>query len=401
MNHGANQGSAHAATDEASHDCDALFVLSAFGVGGSEKKVARVLTALLSRGASPAICALGPPYTLSSALPQSARAWRLDRDSRISLRTLGRLRDVLLKLRPRTVFAVDLFALLYVAIALRMAGLRDTRRVVLINTTDFVRRRDRLFMNGYAYLLRHSDLLVFGSFRQRDAWQRRYRLAGVPNVVIHNGVDAAHFTRSPSLSAQAAREQAGIAATRFVIGTVGRIAPEKNYAALVRALARLRGEGLDVHLLIVGDGPLREAIQTEARVLGMSGFVTLAGEVSDIRPLLTAMSVFALPSAVETFSNAALEAMAMSLPVVLTDTGGAREMVSDGCEGFVVPVGDEQSLHGALRALCVDSASLHAMGRAARARVEKEFAFERMVAAYRAIISRPGNADGCDIVTCK
>src|SRR5690606_36983117 len=134
-----------------------------------------------------------------------------------------------LELRPRTAFAVDLFALLYLSIAQRLAGLRDVQRVVLINTTDFVRRRDRLFMHGYAHLLRHSDLLVFGSFRQRDAWQRRYRLADVPNVVIHNGVDAAHFARSASLAPQAAREQAGIPAGRLVIGTVGRIAPEKNY----------------------------------------------------------------------------------------------------------------------------------------------------------------------------
>jgi len=379
----------------------ALFVLSALGMGGSERKVARILTALAARGTRGAICALGPPYTLTDSLPPRTRCWTLDRRSRVSLRTLLRLRRVLLEERPRTVIAVDLYALLYLSMALRLPGVAAAQRVALINTTDFVRRRDRLFMAGYAPLLRGCDLLVFGSFRQREAWMHRYRLEGVGNLVIHNGVDAAHFCRSALPSADLARP-AGIPANRIVIGTVGRIAPEKNQSALVRALARLRGEGIEAHLLIVGDGPQREDLLAQARALNVLPHVQLVGEVSDIRPLLAAMNLFALPStSVETFSNAALEAMAMSLPVVLSDIGGAREMVRQGCEGFVVPVGDDDALFHALRTLCTDAPLLASMGHAARERVEADFVFDRMVATYRAIVTGPAAAGRGDLLPCK
>lgn len=382
------QGFTYPASRGAAKARGALFVLSALGVGGSERKVARVVTALTDRGAEASICVLGPPYTLAPAFPAHCRLRKLDRRGRISPKTLMRLRGELLECRPHTIIAVDLFALLYASIALRLARLDDVQRVVLINTTDFVRRRDRLFMHGYASLLRHSDLLVFGSFRQREAWLRRYQLQGVASRVLHNGVDAAHFSRDAQTPAEAARRQAGIPAGRIVIGTVGRIAPEKNQAALVHAIARLRADGVDAHLLIVGDGPLRQQILEEAAALDVRGCVTLAGEVQDIRPLLAAMSLFALPStSVETFSNAALEAMAMSLPVVLSDIGGAREMVTDGSEGLIVPVADQKALCAALRTLCTNPQRLHSMGRAARARIEREFAFDRMVAAYHAIIA--------------
>lgn len=397
------QGFTYAGTArEAAREGRTLFVLSALGVGGSEKKVARILTALAAGGAATAMCALGRPYTLASELPPDMPKWTLDRQRRISARTVLRLRRVLIEVRPRTVVAVDLFALLYVSVALRLSALGHVQRVMLINTTDFVRRRDRIFMSLYAPLLRGCDLLVFGSCRQRDTWLRRYGLESVRNIVIHNGVDATHFGRHALYSPALARQQMGIAADRIVIGTVGRIAPEKNQSALVRALARLRAEGLDAHLLIVGDGPMRDALVMEARTLDVLPFVTLAGEVSDIRSHLLAMNVFALPStSVETFSNAALEAMAMSLPVVLSDIGGAREMVQDGCEGLIVAVGDDDALHGALRTLCQAPDRLQAMGCAARKRVEKDFVFDRMVASYRAIITRPTGANRGDMQPCK
>lgn len=368
----------------------ALFVLSALGVGGSERKVSRVSSALAEGGVRVALCALGPPYTLKATLHDAVDFASLDRKRRVSPRVIRALRDLIVAKRPRTLIAVDLFALLHASAALKLAGATTTRLVALINTTTFVRRRDRLFMLGYAPLLRRVDLLVFGSSRQRAEWTQRYRLAGTPACVIHNGVDAQRFTRPSSQGAAAARQQLAVPAQRIVLGTVGRLAPEKNQMAMVRALARLCGEGLDVHLLLAGDGPQREAIAGEAAALGVADRLTLAGELDDVGGALAAMDIFVLPStSVETFSNAALEAMSMQLPVVLTDIGGAREMVVEGREGFIVPTADQAALDQALRLLCTDRELSARMGAAARARVEGEFAFARMVDAYRAIIGAP------------
>ena len=379
----------------ATNACDALFVLSALGVGGSERKIARLTAALAQDGLRVAVCALGPPYTLKPELHGAVQVVTLDRRRRVSPRVIRTLRDLIIAQRPRTLIAVDLFALLHVRVALWLARRRtagkapgDIHRVVaLINTTTFARRRDRVFMLGYVPLLRSAGLLVFGSQRQRAAWLQRYPLGKARSCVIHNGVDAQHFARGAAPAKDAARQRIAASAQGIVLGTVGRLAPEKNQLALVRAVARLCSEGLDVHLLLAGDGPMRAAIQAEAQALRIAERVTLGGEVRDVRLLLAAMDVFVLPStSVETFSNAALEAMSMHLPVVLTDIGGAREMVTDGSEGFIVPPGDQAALEQALRVLCNDAALAGRMGAAARARVEGQFAFARMVEAYRAII---------------
>lgn len=381
----------------ATRACDALFVLSALGVGGSERKIARLTAALAEDGMRIALCALGAPYTLQSELHQAVQVATLDRRRRVSPRVVRALRALLIAQRPRTLIAVDLFALLHVRVALWLAGrsgaqpgdLPKPAVVALLNTTSFVRRRDRWFMLGYAPLLRSAELLVFGSRRQRDAWRQRYALGQARSDVIHNGVDAQRFQRAAT-ERHAARQRLAIPAQRIVLGTVGRLAPEKNQLALVRALARLRAEGVDAQLLLAGDGPMRAAIQSEARALRVADRVTLTGEIPDVRLPLAAMDVFVLPStAVETFSNAALEAMSMRLPVVLTDIGGAREMVTDGTEGFIVRPGDQPALDQALRKLCLDAPLADRMGAAARARVERDFTFPGMVAAYRAIIGVP------------
>ena len=94
---------------------------------------------------------------------------------------------------------------------------------------------------------------------------------------------------------------------------------------------------VDAHLVIAGDGPLRDFLARRAVELEVADRVSFVGELDDVRPVLTALDVFVLPStAVESFSNAALEAMAIGRPVILSDIGGAREMIDDGVEGYVV-----------------------------------------------------------------
>lgn len=381
-------------TQSAASQCDVMFVISALGVGGSERKIVRIASALAASGTRVSMVVLGPPYTLAADLHERITCVQLDRSARLSPRVVRQLQQQLRARRPRTVIAVDLFALLYASTALRAGGCGDPRRVALINTTTFVRKRDRVFMLGYAPLLRGSDLLVFGSGRQRADWTRRYRLGATPGCVIHNGVDLTRFV--PSATAREdARRSLALPGTSVVIGSVGRLAPEKNQLAIITSAAQLHAAGLDVRVLLAGDGPMRAILAGEAARLGMASRLLLAGEVADVRPLLAAMDVFALPStSVETFSNAALEAMAMGLPVVLSDIGGAREMISEAREGFIVPPGDDAALADALQKLCRDRTAREQMAAAARARVEQQFAFGRMVEAYRAIIAPAATGGG-------
>ncbi len=180
------------------------------------------------------------------------------------------------------------------------------------------------------------------------------------------------------------RARLGIGQDSIIVGTVGRLAPEKNQIPLLDALAEVRAAGTDAHLLIVGDGAMRQALEERAAALGVSRHVTFDGAQTDVRPLLGMMDVFVLPSPfIERFSNAALEAMAMRVPVILTRPGGAAEMINDGEEGFLL---DAEELSGRLpvllQTLARDQEFRRRMGAAALRRVQHDFSWSAMVEGY-------------------
>jgi glycosyltransferase involved in cell wall biosynthesis len=159
---------------------------------------------------------------------------------------------------------------------------------------------------------------------------------------------------------------------------------EKNQLPLIEAVAEQRASGADVHLMLVGDGPMRSALEKRADELRISGAVTFTGALPDVRVALKAFDVFVLPSLSETFSNAALEAMAMQVPVILTRTGGAAEMIEHGKEGYIVDVADlPRRLPGLLSQLRLDSMLRTRMAAAAGLRAQQSFSWEEMVVAYQ------------------
>jgi len=157
---------------------------------------------------------------------------------------------------------------------------------------------------------------------------------------------------------------------------------------LIDAVAELGRRGIDAYLLFIGDGGLRGELERRAAALGIRQQVIFAGKMSDVRPALCAMDVFVLPSSqVETFSNAALEAMAMGRAVVLSEIGGATEMVSNGVDGFTLDRTELDSKLAPLLAELHEKVELRqSIGRAGRERVLREFSQSGMVASYATLI---------------
>jgi glycosyltransferase involved in cell wall biosynthesis len=150
---------------------------------------------------------------------------------------------------------------------------------------------------------------------------------------------------------------------RVILGTVGAFRVEKALINLVRAVHELTARGADVGALIVGDGSQRPQIEREIQRLGVDGRERLVGENQDVRPYLASMDIFVLTSVTgETFSNAVLEAMAMSLPVVVSRVGGMDEMLRFG-GGMIYPPGDVKSLCDLLMPLVSSRAARTRLGR--------------------------------------
>jgi glycosyltransferase involved in cell wall biosynthesis len=197
--------------------------------------------------------------------------------------------------------------------------------------------------------------------------------------VIENGIDLGTFGGAAA-ERGAARAELGIPPDAWVVGSVGRLAPEKVYPLLVRAAAPLLGPL--ARLLLVGDGAEAGAIRAEVEARGVAPFTTLAGVRHDIPRLLAAMDVFALSSRLEGLPLCALEAMAAGLPVVATAVGGLPGLIEDGVTGFLVPSGDEAALARALAKLRGDPALARAVGEGGRAHVRRLYARDAMVRRY-------------------
>jgi glycosyltransferase involved in cell wall biosynthesis len=237
-------------------------------------------------------------------------------------------------------------------------------------------RRARL---AWRLIGRQVDTIVTNAEALRDE-------AGAQGVVarwsvIPSGVDVDRFRGGPS--GPEAKRSMGLDPQRPVIGTVGRLEARKQQGDLLRAARAMTtaGEGaLAPQVLIVGDGPLRGALEAEACELKVAPAVRFAGSVTDVRLPLAAMDVFVLPSGAEGMSNALLEAMAAARPVVATAVGGSCEVIEDGRTGVLVPVGDVDRLAAEVQALLSNPGRCAFLGAAARRAVGQRFGARAMVA---------------------
>ena len=214
---------------------------------------------------------------------------------------------------------------------------------------------------------------------------------------IYNGVDVERF--APAREPTAIRLPVGFEGDDKVrIGSVGRIQPVKDHATLLLAFAgvvRRRPELRSVaRLVLVGDGPLRDAVSAQAQTLGIADIVWLPGASSRIPEMLQALDVFVLPSLNEGISNTMLEAMASGLPVLASAVGGNVELVDDGVTGRLFRASDAQELAALLERYLDDAQLRRRHGAAAREAAEKRFSLAAMIDNYRDVYGRLCREEG-------
>jgi glycosyltransferase involved in cell wall biosynthesis len=363
-----------------------MFLVSSLTVGGSERKTVRLANALAAERQQVTLAYLNPPESLLSQLHPTVVSLNLHRRGKFSVAALRRLAATISERNVTTLVAVNLYPALYAVLA-RVLCKGRLRVVVSINTTEFATLKEKLQMLLYRHILRRADLVIFGAERQRRLWCARYRLDHTPDstLVLYNGVDTAVFSRAGVVPAVLAEPGGAV-----MLGTVGALRAEKAQVDLVRAVHQLVARGMDVGAIIVGEGPRRSELEQEIRRLGVSQRVRLLGEAQDVRPYLALMDVFVLPSvAVETFSNAVLEAMAMSCPVLVARVGGMDEMLQFG-GGRMYPPGDVNSLCDLLVPLVANAQARRELGEQACQAVKRHFSFDRMLGDFRTRILGAG-----------
>jgi glycosyltransferase involved in cell wall biosynthesis len=200
--------------------------------------------------------------------------------------------------------------------------------------------------------------------------------------VIPNAVDLERFRPGDQI---AARRDMGLAPDAFVMACVGRLHPQKGHRYLLEAIAAVRLRIPEFFCLIAGDGPLRGALETEARRNGLGKVCRFLGVQDPIQPLYDAADVIVLPSLYEGMPNVVLEAMAMGRPVIATAVAGSVDLVDAGVTGLLVPPADALALGRAILELATDPERREAMGAAARAVAERSHGIDRMVGSVEAL----------------
>lgn len=208
-------------------------------------------------------------------------------------------------------------------------NIEGAMRMLLYRATDFL-----------------SDLNTNVSEEATAYFVHKKAFGHLKSITVYNGVDLSRFINDRVIG-NTIRQCYSIKESDFLFLNIGRLTQAKNQVELVEAFARLKEQYLNIKLIIVGEGKLRESIEKKISELQMEDSVLLAGEQWNVVDYYNAADCFVLSSAWEGFGIVLVEAMACQLPVITTNAGGCAEVV--GNPDYVVPPNDLNALYGIMK----------------------------------------------------
>ncbi len=350
----------------------ALFITE-LALGGTPRRLQALAQRLDRRRFEPHVISLMPGGSVAEAM----------RGGQIPLVTLGarsklaagapfRLWRYLRRLRPQVLHAFNFHANLLA----RVVGKALARVPVVIASeasVESAKQRHRILLDRWT--APWADVHYANAEAVRRTLIERERIPADRIWTIPTGVDTKAW--APQVPDEGLRSSLGIAPGERVVVSVGRLAKYKGQEVLLNA-CRLDRQG-SYRLVLVGDGPMRPALEASAARLGLAGRVIFAGALDNVAPFLALADCVALASTEEGLPASLLEAMAMARPVVATAVGGVPEVIEDGVTGRLVPPANPAELGQAIAAILADPVRAHAMGRAARDRVDQAHSVDRMV----------------------
>lgn len=358
-------------------DVRLLLAIPSLRCGGAERVMSILASHWVKQGHEVSLATFDPPATDFFAVDPAVRRFVIGGSGSHAIgwasanrRRMAALRGVIRETRPEVVVSF-LYTMNLLAI---LAGRRLAPVIVAERTDPRHSRIERwqavlrraLYPAAAAVVVQTSDVL--------DGWARhvtrRSRAFAIPNPVL-----------PPTGS-----EWLGPPLPRPFIASIGRLDRAKGFDALLESFAAVVPEHPDWSLVILGDGPEREALRAQAQRLGVDARILLAG-VGDAGALLADAEVYVSASRVEGFPNALLEAMASGVVVVATDcSSGPREIIRPEVDGLLVDVDDSGAMAAALALLMRDPDLRRRLGDGGRAVVDR-FGLERVAAEWEAVFA--------------
>ncbi|MBM4000056.1 MAG: glycosyltransferase [Planctomycetes bacterium] len=359
------------------------FVVNGFVVGGIQRSVARIVNGLDVSRFECSIISLTDDLSAAGWITNpTVRVVTLGKRAGNDIGVAVRLARVLRTLRPRIVQSHNWGTLVETVCARRIAGVpvhihaeRGTvgahnwspgwrtsiRRIVMRLALETV---DVAMTNAESVAKRLCECCGYLQSRM---------------IVIPNGLDVRtsngdHAERSKTRRTIGARDD------DIVVGSIGRLDPVKGFDMAVDAVRMLRAHRSDVHFVVIGDGPMREQLSAKVREAECASYVHLVGHHDDVETWLRAMDVYVNTSISEGMSQSILEAMAIGLPMIVTDVGDNARLVGgpEPC-GLVVPPNCKGVLAWAMNWVAASVRVREELGRSALRRYRENYTASRML----------------------
>ena len=354
-----------------------LFLSHAFMVGGAEEMVLNLVRHLPPRF-EPAVACIheagpigeeirrtGVPFTVLGLTPGVARP--LD---------VVRLRDAMLALAPTIVHTFLLTGSLYGRFAAQMAGVP----IVIGTEVNIYENKRPLHARIERWLMRGTDAVIASAASVKDYYVTQVGADPAKVEVIYNAVDWAQL--QTTIGRDEFRKSIGVPVDAPVAGIIARLTEQKAHRVLFEAIATPALSNL--HLIVVGDGELRDDLRSRVESLGIAARVHFLGARRDLGNVLGAIDIFAMPSYWEGLPLSMVLAMGAGLPVVASRVAGIPEVVNDRVSGLLVDPGKSDQLARALEALVEDPGLRQRLGDEARTFVMPRFGVDGYV---RSIVS--------------
>lgn len=354
-----------------------LHLVNSFEIGGTERQAVELLKRLDARRFDVRVAALhkyGPFYDdIAARFPDMPEFPLTSFYNANAMRQLARLCALLVRERIDLLHTHGFYDGLFGVVAARLTGVRvlaaqrhlrlSERRVHIWGTRLIQRLAHRLLVN--------SDAIRAQILQEQGAPPEKI-------VVIHNGL-----MLGDKCSREAERErlcgELQLNRNAQLIGMVARLHPVKGHSDFLAAASQVATAFPQAHFVLVGDGPLRQALEAQALQLRLKSRIHLLGDRADAAQLAAAFDVAVLTSLHEGLPNAVLEAMAVGTPVIATAVGGVLELIRDGETGYLISPGDPVGLAARLTQALATPAERHAIGQRGREFVLKTCDMGQMV----------------------
>jgi glycosyltransferase involved in cell wall biosynthesis len=358
-----------------------LLVIDSLQIGGAERHVVDLATALHDQGDEVEVaCSAAGPLAgdlRARGIPLHVlMPWCVKR--KVSVRYARQLRSLVGRRGPDVVHAH-----LYASSAAAAMATAATEVPLVVTEQTEAPWRTGPAQLASRLVYRQASAVIAVSDAIRDVLVTRYGVAGEDVRVVRN-----------SVRPMAPRD--GSARPGHTVGTIARLHPEKGLGFLLEAAPRIASAVPDVRFVLIGDGPLRDGLEADARRLGVANRFDFRGGLPDARGSIADFDVFALPSISEGTPLSIVEAMLAGVPVIASAVGGIPEQIEDRETGLLVPPRDSEALASAVTRVLTDAAFGRCLRDAARARAEVEFSHarlvERITAVYASVARRATSA---------